>query len=130
MDANVVTRTLQEIAERPDGPMAFRFYLQPAMAMFFAIRDGLKDARSGRHPYFWALFTDIPHRQELIRDGWKSVGKIVILAIALDVIYTLVVLHGLRPIQTVIVACLLAVIPYVIFRGPVNRIAKKWGRGV
>jgi hypothetical protein len=123
---NIVTRTLQEIAERPDGPMAFRFYMQPAMATFFAIRDGLKDARSGKPPYFWALFTHPERRRELIHDGWKSVGKIAILAVVLDLIYELIVLHGLRPIQTLIVACLLAVIPYVIFRGPVNRVAKKW----
>ena len=25
------------------------------MAIFFAIRDGLKDAREGKPPYFWGL---------------------------------------------------------------------------
>ena len=35
--------------------MKFRFILQPSMAAIAAIRDGLKDARTGRSPYFWAI---------------------------------------------------------------------------
>jgi hypothetical protein len=93
------------------------------MATFFAIRDGLKDARTGRPAYLWALFTHPQHRRELLRDGWRSAGKIVIIAAVLDVIYQLIVLHGHRPVQTVFIATLLAVVPYIMFRGPVNRIA-------
>jgi hypothetical protein len=63
----------QEIA-RPDGPMAFRFYLQPAMSIY-AIISGRKDARN-TSLLFWALFTDPRHRVELVRDGWKSVRNV------------------------------------------------------
>ena len=122
---NIVTQTWHEIAARPEGPMAFRFYLQPAMALVFAIRDGFKDARSGRPAYFWSLLADPAHRRERLRDGWKSVGRIFILAMAMDVIYQLLVLHGIHPLQTLVVAVLLAIVPYVALRGPVNRIAKK-----
>ncbi len=125
---NVVTQTWHEIAARPEGPMALRFYLQPLMATFFAIRDGLKDAHSNRPPYFWALFTGSTDRKQLLRDGWKSVGKIFIVAISLDLVYQLIVLHGLRPLQTILVAALLAMAPYVVLRGPVNRTARKWIR--
>ena len=114
----------QEILARPDGPLAMRFYLQPLMASIFALRDGLRDARMQRPAYFWGLFTHPSQRIELLRSGWKSVGKIFVLAAVLDVIYQLIVLHGLRPLQTVVVASLLAIVPYVIVRGPVNRIAK------
>jgi hypothetical protein len=123
---NVVTQAWQEIAARPEGPLAFRFYLQPAMALFFAIRDGMKDARNGRPPYFWALFTHPDQRRELLRDGWKSVGKIFVVAMVIDVVYEFIVLRGFHPLQTIIVAAVLALIPYVIFRGPVNRAAKQW----
>ena len=123
---NVVTRAWEEIAARPEGPMAFRFYLQPTMAVIFAIRDGLKDARNGRPPYFWALFTRPEQRSELLRDGWKSVGKIFVVAMGMDLIYQLTVLHGLRPVSTIVVAVLLALIPYLTFRGPINRAAKPW----
>ena len=121
---NLVTRAWEEIAARPEGPMAFRFYLQPATAIFFAIRDGLKDARQGRPAYFWALFTGDADRRELIRDGWKSVGKVFLMALAIDLVYQIAVLRGLRPIETIVVAVMLAIIPYVAFRGPANRAAK------
>ena len=121
---DVLTRMWREIVERPDGPMAFRFYIQPLMAMLFALRDGIKDAHEGRPPYFWALFTDKPHRRELLRSGWSSVGKVFILAVVLDTVYQLLVLKGLRPIEGLLVAVLLALVPYVLLRGPVNRIAR------
>ena len=123
---NVVTRAWEEIAARPEGPMAFRFYLQPAMSVFFAVRDGLKDARNRRPAYFWALFTDAGPRRELLRDGWKSVGKIFIVASVIDLVYQFTVLHGFRPVETLVVAILLAIVPYLVFRGPANRAAKQW----
>src|SRR5262249_20231882 len=121
--ADWLTDVWREIAARPDGPFALRFFLQPCMATFFAIRDGLKDARTGRDPYFWALFVHSQHRKQLLQDGWRSAGKIFVIAAVLDVIYQFVVLHGHRPIQTVFIATLLAIVPYIMFRGPINRIA-------
>lgn len=122
--SDVFTRLWREILERPEGPMAFRFYFQPVMALLFALRDGIRDAHQGRPAYFWALFTDRPHRRELLRSGWSSVGKVFIFAVVLDTLYQLFVLKGLRPIQGVLVAALLALVPYVVLRGPVNRIAR------
>jgi hypothetical protein len=121
---DLLTRFWQEIGARPTGPMALRFYLQPTMAMFFAIRDGLRDARNQRPAYFWSLLTNATNRRELIRAGWKSVGKIFMVSVALDIIYQLVFLRGLRPLQTLAVAMVLAIIPYLLLRGPVNRIAR------
>lgn len=122
--ADVFTQFWREIIERPDGPMAFRFYFQPLMAMLLAVRDGIKDAHEGRPAYFWALFTDKPHRRELLRSGWSSVGKVCILALVLDTVYQLLVFKGLRPIEGLLVAVLLALVPYVLLRGPVNRLAR------
>jgi hypothetical protein len=102
--------------------MNIRIILQPIMAIIFATLDGRKDAREGRSPYFWSLFTEPWHRRELIRDGWKSVGKIFILAIILDAIYQFKVLDRFYPGEALLVASLLAVIPYVLIRGLVNRI--------
>jgi hypothetical protein len=120
---DLIDRLWREIGARPEGPLALRFYLQPIMATFLAIRDGLKDARSGREPYLWSAFFSSGHRKEILADGWKSAGKILLIAAGLDVIYQLIVLHGLRPIQTVLIAVALAIVPYILFRGPVNRIA-------
>jgi hypothetical protein len=119
-----LARLWDEIAARPDGPMAFRFYLQPVMSMIYAIVSGLKDAREHKPPYFWDMFTDPTHRAELIRDGWKSVRNVFILAIVMDVIYQMIVLKGLRPVEGLLVSVVLAILPYLLVRGPVNRLAR------
>ncbi|MFY0571665.1 hypothetical protein ACN28E_48655 [Archangium lansingense] len=122
--ADMLNQMWREIVERPDGPMAFRFYLQPVMAMLLAMRDGIKDAHEGRPAYLWALFTDKPHRRELLQSGWSSVARVFILAVAMDLIYQVLVLKELRPLEGLLVAVFLAIVPYVLLRGPVNRVAR------
>lgn len=121
--------TLQRIIEnffgRLDGPLHFRFIVQPLMAIIFATIDGLKDAKTGKPAYFWAIFTRPEQRKELWKDGWKHFGKIFILAIILDAVYQLKVQHTLYPGEILIVSLVLAVLPYVFLRGPVNRIARR-----
>jgi len=114
----------QEIAARPDGPMAFRFYLQPAMSIIYAIVSGLTDAREHKPPYFWALFTEPAQRVALMRDGWKSVRNVFLLAIVMDLIYQIMVLRGWRPGEGLIISIVLAIVPYLLVRGPVNRLAR------
>jgi hypothetical protein len=120
-----LSRLWHEIASRPDGPMALRFYLQPLVALLLAYRDGFADARAGRPPYFWSLLTDPARRAERIRSGWQSIAKVFFMALAIDLIYQLVVLHGLRPVEGLVVAVLLAIIPYVLSRGPANRLYRR-----
>jgi len=106
------------------GPMKFRLVLQPLMATFFAIRAGLADARTGKRPYFWKLVSDSGHRKETIENGWKSVGRVFIFAVVLDVIYQLWQLHTVYPIQAFTVAVILAIVPYLILRGITTRLAR------
>jgi hypothetical protein len=114
-----------QLLARVSGPMKFRLVLQPCMAAFFAIRSGLADARTGRSPYFWTMVSDPKERGELLKDGWKSVGKVFILAIVLDVIYQVIELHFVYVGEAIIVAFLLAILPYLILRGIVTRIARR-----
>ena|SRR5208282_712376 len=125
MLGDVLTRFCENLLSRFTGPMKFRLVLQPAMSIFFAVRGGLKDAREGKPPYFWALFTDPAQRDEMLRNGWKAVGKVFILAIVLDCIYQLIVLHWIYPGEALVVAVVLAFIPYLLVRGPVNRVAAR-----
>jgi hypothetical protein len=118
----LLTRVFENMAGRVHGPMSFRLIVQPLMAAFFAIRDGTKDAHEGREPYFWSLFTDPEQRGEMLRNGWRSVGKIFILAWVLDAVYQVWQLHWFYPGEALLVAVLLAVVPYVLLRGPVNRL--------
>jgi hypothetical protein len=117
-----LTRIVENLVGRVHGPMSFRFIIQPLMAIAFAVRDGRKDALQGRAPYFWAIFTDPEHRRELLRDGWKAVGKIILAAFLLDAIYQFMVLGWFYPGEALLVALFLAFIPYLLLRGPVNRL--------
>jgi hypothetical protein len=119
----MTARIMHNLAERVTGPMHFRLLLQPAMATFFAIRDGLKDARECKPPYFWGLFTDKGEREAMAKNGWKSVGKVFILAIVLDVVYQIIEHRWtIYPGEAVLVAIILAIVPYLLLRGPINRL--------
>jgi len=118
------TRLWDDLIGRIGGPMSFRLVLQPAMAMIFAIRDGRKDAREGRPAYFYSLFTDAENRLNRLRDGFKAVSRVFVLAIVMDLIYQLIVLRWVYLPQALIVAFILAFLPYILLRGPVNRIAR------
>ena len=121
---DLLSQTWQEITARPDGPLAMRFYLQPLMATLLAVRDGVKDAREARPAYLWAVLSTPEHRRELLRSGWRSIGKVFLIALVLDVVYQLLVLRGLRPLEGLIIAVTLAIVPYALVRGPVNRLVR------
>jgi hypothetical protein len=113
-----------QIFGRVDGPLKFRLILQPAMAILFAFHDGLNDARLGSVPYFWAIFTERSRRVELICDGWKAVAKLFVFAAVMDLAYQYLVLGRMYPIAALSIAFLLAFVPYLLIRGPVNRLAR------
>lgn len=120
----LLTRVWENLIGRVHGPLTFRLLLQPAIAIFFATRAGLRDARENRAPYFWALIYDPTHRREMLHQGWRDVGKIFVIAVILDVIYQLLVVRWIYPGETLIVATVLALIPYLLIRGLVTRIAR------
>jgi len=122
---DLLTRIFENLIDRVSGPMKFRLILQPLMAIIFAVRSGLKDAKEGRPAYFWAIFTDPTNRRDMLRDGWKSVGKIFIIAIIIDLVYQIIVLRWFYPLEALLVAAILAFLPYLLIRGPVNRIARR-----
>ena len=124
------TRIFENLVGRVTGPMHFRVFLQPTMAIIFAIRDGIKDAHEGRVPYFWSLFTEPGHRMDLVRRGWKSVGKVFILALVLDAVYQVWQLKWFYPGEAILTALVLAIVPYVLLRGPANRLFARRAIGV
>jgi hypothetical protein len=120
------TRIVDNMIDRVSGPMKFRLVLQPVMAAIFAIRSGLADAKAGRTPYFWSLITNPAQRDYMLEDGWKSVGKVFILAMVLDVVYQIIEQHFVYPGEVIIVAFILAILPYLILRGLVTRVARRF----
>jgi hypothetical protein len=121
----LLTRMWEDLAGRVGGPMKLRFILQPVMAAIFAIRAGLRDAREGKAAYFWAIISNPAHRSDLLREGWKAVSKVFVMAVIIDAIYQYVAFRGFYPAEALVVAFSLAFIPYLLIRGPVNRIAQR-----
>ena len=60
----------------------------------------------------------------MVEDGWKSVGRVFILAIVLDVIYQIIEIRFVYPGEAILVAFILAIVPYLIVRGLVTRVAR------
>jgi hypothetical protein len=119
---DVFSRITDDLVGRLDGPFKLRFLLQPLMAIAFAIRDGRKDAREGRCPYFWAILTEWAHRRALLLECCDAMKKVFLMALLVDVIYQLIVFHWIYPGEALFLAPILAFIPYVLLRGPVNRL--------
>ena len=119
----ILTRFWENLGGRVGGPLTFRLILQPVVAAVLAIRAGLADARAGRPAYFWTILTSPDHRRNLLREGWKAVAKVFTIALVIDIVYQLIVFRWVYPFEVLIVAFLLACVPYLLIRGPVNRIA-------
>ena len=107
---------------RTTGPLTLRLILQPSMAALFAIRAAIKDTRDGHSEFFLRGLFDHAQRSEMLRAAKKDVGKIFVIAMALDVVYQIKVFQWVYPLQIVIVATVLAIVPYVLIRGIVTRL--------
>lgn len=115
-------RMWSNLTERPSGPMAFRFILQPSMAAAAAIRDGVHDARTGRSPYLWTILRQPEKRIARLREGLDATARIVLLGLTMDVIYQVTVFNMFYPVEALIIALLLAFVPYLLIRGLVARV--------
>jgi hypothetical protein len=123
---DVLSRQWSDLLARPSGPMSFRFLLQPAMAIAFAIRDGIKDAKLGRSPYFWTITHDRSKRWRRVREEFVAIGKVMLLGFGMDAIYQFIALRMFYPVEAIIVVLMSAFIPYQLARGPALRIARWW----
>jgi hypothetical protein len=111
-----------DFARRLDGPFHFRMYIQPLTAALLAARAGIADSRAARGAFGWTVFSDPAQRRYLIADGWKGISRVFFLACALDLVYQLIVWRGIKPLQALTVAIALAVLPYALLRGAMNRL--------
>jgi hypothetical protein len=124
-----LSRIWTDLVGRLTGPLTLRLFLQPVMSSLFAVRDGWKDAKARRSPYLGAIFSHPDERRPLITDGLKAIGKIFVFAVILDAIYQLIVFRRIYPVETLDVGILLAIVPYALLRGPINRVARWWMAG-
>ena len=59
-----------------------------------------------------------------LREGLNATARIILLGLVMDVIYQLIVLKTFYPNEALVIALLLAFVPYVIIRGLVLRVAR------
>jgi len=124
-----IHRFWSDMVGRTDGPMTFRLLLQPTMAIITATIDGLRDAKLGRSPYFVKLVhgANYGERVQTFREGFSAVARILLLGVAMDVIYQFKVFGAFRhPLETLVISIVLAFVPYLLLRGPIARIARRW----
>ena len=105
--------------------MSFRLVIQPLVAIFLATRDGMRDARAGRPIYGWSVFFNRAERMQLLKQGWSSIAKVFVAAAAIDCVYQIVVEKWIYIGEALVVAAVLAVVPYLFIRGPINRLVRR-----
>ena len=96
------------------------------MAIIAALRDGVSDARLGRTPYLGAIMCRGEDRSARLWEGIISTARIMILGVVMDIFYQWLVLDTFYPGQAAVIAILLAFVPYLLLRGPIERIAHHW----
>ena len=121
----ILTRFWDQLIAQPSGPLAFRLILQPTMATILAVIDGLKDARVGRPPFTWTILSDPSRRAGYVREGLKRLSRVIVFALVMDAIYQFMVLGRFYLGEALVTAFVLAVLPYLLVRGPVDRIARR-----
>jgi hypothetical protein len=122
---DVLTRIWEHLQGRIGGPLSFRLLLQPLVASILAVRAGLHDARAGHAPYFWSILTRREERRDLLREGWKAVAKVFLFAVAIDAAYQWMVFRFIYLGELLLVAFLLACVPYLLIRGTATRLADR-----
>lgn len=126
-----LTRFWTDLIARTDGPMTFRFFLQPTMALITALLDGRRDARAGKAPYAWLM----AHSSRVVllaawREGVTATTRILLLGVVMDLIYQIRTFGGFTyPLEAFVLAVALGLVPYVLLRGPFNRLFRRWQRG-
>jgi len=126
LSADERARLWYNLVGRQDGPMTFRYFLQPTMGAIAAWRAGLMDARTGRSPFLWGAITNPAERRARFDEALIATSRIILLGLAMDIIYQAIVFGTFFPGEAVIFALALAFVPYVILRGLFARGARWW----
>ena len=82
----------------------------------------------GTTAYGWAIVTDPVRGRNLLQEGLKEITKVFLVAVVIDLIYEIIVFHSIYVGQSLIVTVAVALLPYVLIRGPINRIVRRWNR--
>ena len=120
--SDVIVRGWENFLARPTGPLNLRFLFQPVVASILALRAGIRDVKQGSPAYLWAAVTSSEHRTHLLHSGWKDLCMPISIGVILDSAYQIIVHRWIYPVELLFTVILLVVAPYLLLRGPINRI--------
>jgi hypothetical protein len=121
-------RLFSNLAARPEGVLALRFLLQPAVSSILGILDGIKDGRTDRTPYLWTILSEPGKRRGRLSEGVSATAKVLGMALATDLVYQHVSLDTFYLGEAIVVAFALGFVPYLLIRGPAARVTRWWMR--
>ncbi|HEY4900347.1 MAG TPA: hypothetical protein VIH91_05940 [Terriglobales bacterium] len=113
---------LEDLPKRLKGPGRLRFIFQPAVAMFFGIRAGISDARTGRQPYILGVLFDGQQRRTLLSEAFQRLSVLIAMSILLDALSQFLILHQVFPGPALVVGPVLIAMPYSLARALTNRV--------
>jgi hypothetical protein len=61
-----------------------------------------------------------------LREGFVATARTILLALVMDSIFQVLVLKTFHPIEAVFIALLLGFVPYLLLRGPMERLVHWW----
>jgi hypothetical protein len=120
----MVNRGAEQLVGRASGPLHARLLIQPIVAVLLAVRAGMNDAKGHRPPFLWTVLTSAASRRQLLDSGWKDVSKLFLMAVLIDTGYQFFIFGTYYPLQALIVAFAVALIPYMLLRGLFTRVAR------
>jgi hypothetical protein len=109
---------------RWNGPFAFRFLVQPTVAMVLGILAGIRDAQFRRPPYGLHIVNASGYRRHLFLEKWQDIAKLFVAATIIDAAEQVIIYRWIYPGQALIIASAVAVPAYLAVRGPTNRIVR------
>jgi protein-S-isoprenylcysteine O-methyltransferase Ste14 len=126
----ILARGWANLLARLDGPLHFRFIVQPLVAAFLGARSGIRDARAGEPPFLSALLRFPERRRQRVKDALRDLATLLVVAAVLDSAYQLVVHRSIFLFELAITVAILALVPYVLVRGPMARLTPATGQAV
>jgi hypothetical protein len=121
---DVFSRGSEQMLGRVSGPLNLRLLITPTIAVLFAIRAGLRDARERRPPFLWQAVTQPEERKRLRRSWWKDLGRMIIVVAVMDALYQFSLFRMFYLAQTLILIVVLAMAPYAVARSITNCLAR------
>ena len=111
-----------DVVSRFTGAGRFRFLIQPTVAILLGVIGGKRDATARRPPFFWSIVFREERWKEALKDGFDTINIMLIFGILADIIFQYILFGIVHIIPALLLGPMLITIPYILARGPSNRI--------